>query len=160
MRIHQLLILGSVLYSSILFADDIKRINPYAWDGSALVQPEQDPDYFVHSFKRLPAVFVGGCGKGDQRLKDQHAYLKIKEPILKREINAKLKSHEEFTAMTFIVAGKKMYINILDQGFVRRYCQTKPAAPLTVYLDGFQVDIQFDLKFQREMIIEKVHSRP
>lgn len=48
--------------------------------------------------------------------------------------------------MYFLMNGEKQYLNILDEDFIDAYCRVSGNQTIPVYLDGFQIDTQYEKK--------------
>lgn len=117
-------------------------------------------DDSIDAFSGKMASYLGGCGKGDQTLRDRQTQNLIKHPKLKKIIAHKLKMNEEFTAMVFQMDSKKMYANIVDEQFIAQYCSVNLKMPISLYLDGYQIDTQSSGVITSNYLIEKVHLNP
>lgn len=146
-----------VVFSTFTFAGKALNSQRSIWDGDYDQPDLRDPNYFVHRFKRMPAEFIGNCGKASQILNNRTAYLRIRDSYLKNEIKNKLMKNEEFTAMSFIWNGQSKYLTVLDKKFIHEYCGQSNKDKIPIYVDGFQIDIQFEHEYEQEIIIDKVH---
>ena len=131
----------------------------HPWEFAGTTENQEsidDPYYFIQPFHHLKAKFIGGCGKASQSLRYPIAKQRIHQKVLKYAIDEKLKKHEEFTAMVFLIGTQKIYATVLDEQFIRHYCMSEKNEPFNVFIDGFQVDIQHEKKFVREIVIDKI----
>lgn len=118
--------------------------------------PSDEPYYFIHSFYGLEAEYMDGCVKAKQIFNQLIAQQKMSEQTLKKAISYNLKTGQEFTAMPFKIGAKTQYLTILDKAFQNKFCHTTILTPFKVLLDGFQIDIQNENEYRRELIIKKV----
>lgn len=145
------IILGFGLFiSTVLFAS--LHAQP-----KVAVKPSKDAYYFVNFLPNEPATFLGGCKKAPQLLNTRTAYHGIDDPVLKRAIRNQLRKKEEFTAMNFVIDGKRRNAIILDQAFIKKRCQDTGDENLKIVVDVYQVDIQNDEDFSQQWVISKVY---
>lgn len=151
-----------VMLSVFSMVSFMHKASAHPWEFTRSTENQEtinDPYYFIHAFHHLKAKFMGGCGKASQSLRHPIAKQRIYQKVLKHAIDDKIKKHEEFTAMVFLIGTQKIYATVLDEQFIQHYCVSEKNEPFNVVIDGFQVDIQHEKQFGREMMIEKVSLR-
>ncbi|QIO04784.1 hypothetical protein [Acinetobacter shaoyimingii] len=121
-------------------------------------QSSKEPYYFVSFLPNEPARFLGGCSKASQTINTRTAYRGIDEPVLKRAIRNKVRRREEFTAMDFVIDGKRRHAIILDQAFIKKRCHDIDDENLKIVVDVYQIDIQNDQDFSQVWVISKVYQ--